>query len=77
MPSGIGASCVLKSNLSGALCDGNNLTNSCYDDGCDDIFTSNSVQRNGWTKLSGKYFKYCGPGSLFSIFKFLPQLLFY
>jgi hypothetical protein len=58
MPSGIGASCVLKSNSSGALCDGNNLTNGCYDDGCDDIFTSNSVQKYGWTSLSGKYCKY-------------------
>ena len=55
LPSGIGASCVLKSNITGACCDGNNLTRGCYDDGCYGIFTANSVQRHGWTSSRGRY----------------------
>lgn len=47
-PSGIGASCVLKSNSTDGI-----LTSDHYNEGCDHIFTANSVQTKGWKASSG------------------------
>lgn len=53
-PSGIGASCVLKSNLTDDI-----LTSGCYNEGYEHIFTADSVQTKGWKTSPGWYYLLC------------------
>ncbi|XP_053380428.1 ATP-binding cassette sub-family A member 2-like isoform X1 [Mercenaria mercenaria] len=51
LPSGIGASCVIKSNDTSGFSE-NKWTKGCYDNGCENIYTANSVQTHGWKSSS-------------------------